>query len=217
MAKTLYSKELVVSKPSDLTRKRYNRIAWFYDQMEWFVEKTTFSKWRSRLWDRIEADKVLEIGVGTGKNIPYYPNHADLTAIDLSSGMISKALVRAEKSNRSVDIQQMDVQAMTFPDDSFDTAVATFVFCSVPDPIKGLKELGRVIKPGGDIWLLDHVRVNRPIIGPIMDFLNPFVVRMMGANINRRTEENVQLAGLRIHSVTNLSGELVQLIHASPD
>jgi ubiquinone/menaquinone biosynthesis C-methylase UbiE len=129
---------------------------------------------------------------------------------------MTKALARAEKFKHSVDFHMMDVESLTFPANSFDAAVATFVFCSVPDPVKGLKELGRVVKPGGDIWLLDHVRVNKPIVGTLMDVLNPFVVRMMGANINRRTKQNVELAGLKIHSIKYLKGELVQLIHAGP-
>ncbi|MEE8355856.1 MAG: class I SAM-dependent methyltransferase, partial [Anaerolineales bacterium] len=152
-----------------------------------------------------------------GKNIPYYPALAKLTAVDLSEGMMAKAVSRAERLNRVIDFQLMDVESLRFPDDRFDAAVATFVFCSVPDPIKGLKELSRVVKPGGDIWLLDHVRVNKPIIGPLMDLFNPLVVRMMGANINRRTMQNVHQSGLKIHNVTNLKGELVQLIQAGPD
>jgi phosphatidylethanolamine/phosphatidyl-N-methylethanolamine N-methyltransferase len=216
MEKIIPLNNLAARKSTDLTRRRYNRIAAFYDQMEWFIEKNVFSDWRSQLWDQIEADKVLEIGVGTGKNLPYYPANLNLTAVDLSEGMMTKALTRAEKFNHLVDFRLMDVESLTFRADSFDAAVATFVFCSVPDPVKGLRELGRVVKPGGDIWLLDHVRVNKPIIGPLMDIFNPLAVRMMGANINRRTKQNVQLAGLKIHSITYLKGELVQLIHAGP-
>jgi ubiquinone/menaquinone biosynthesis C-methylase UbiE len=104
---------------------------------------------------------------------------------------------------------------LTFPDNYFDSAVATFVFCSVPDPVLGLKELKRVVKPDGDIWLLEHVRINKPIIGNVMDLLNPIIVRMMGANINRNTEENVKASGLDILEVLHLQGELVKLIHAS--
>lgn len=208
--------QVKTSRSTEKTRTRYNRIASFYDQMEWFVERYVFRKWRKALWEKIKAEKVLEIGVGTGKNIPFYPLTSALTAVDLSEGMMTKAVSRAEQLEKPVDFQLMDVESMTFPANSFDAAVATFVFCSVPDPILGLKELGRVVKPGGDIWLLDHVRVNKPIIGPLMDFFNPLVVRMMGANINRQTEQNVRQAGLMIHSVTNLNGELVQLIHAGP-
>ena len=211
------SDQIKDSKLSEKTRKRYNRIASVYDQMEWFVEKKFFSEWRKLLWAQIKAENVLEIGVGTGKNIPYYPAHTELTAVDLSEGMMAKAESRAEQLNRVVDFQLMDVESLKFPDDTFDAAIATFVFCSVPDPIRGLKELSRVVKPGGDIWLLDNVRINKPVIGTLMDLINPLVVRMMGANINRRTLQNVHQSGLKIHNVKNLKSELVQLIQAGPD
>jgi len=115
-----------------------------------------------------------------------------------------------------VDLRLMDVQRLEFPDDTFDVAVSTFVFCSVPDPLAGLRELGRVVRPGGDIWLLEHMRVDRPFVGPLMDALNPLVVRVMGANINRRTVENVRRAGLTLVAVQELRGKLVRLIHARP-
>ncbi len=86
----------------------------------------------------------------------------------------------------------------------------------MPDPVTGLQELARVVKPDGDIWLLEHMRVNKPVIGSLMDILNPIVVRVMGANINRKTVENVRRAGLTIIGVEQLQGELVKLIHAKP-
>lgn len=202
---------------SELTRKRYNRIAPIYDLMEWFVERASFRKWRTMLWDQVDGDEVLEIGVGTGKNIPYYPSNAQVTSIDLSEVMMSYAKRRAKELPREVNFQLMDVETLTFPDNSFDTAVASFVFCSVPRPVAGLGEIGRVVKPGGDIWLLEHVRINRPIIGLLMDVLNPIIVRLMGANINRQTVKNVETAGLKVLSVTDLQGKLVRLIHATPN
>jgi ubiquinone/menaquinone biosynthesis C-methylase UbiE len=93
--------------------------------------------------------------------------------------------------------------------------VTTFVFCSVPDPVVGLRELMRVVKPGGQILLLEHVRVNKSAIGPAMDLLDPIVVRIMGAHINRRTAENVAKAGLNIERIEELApGGLVKLIAA---
>ncbi len=198
------------------TRARYNRIAPMYDAMEWLTERAAFSAWRQQLWAAVPAAQVLEVGVGTGKNLPFYPPGAQMTAIDLSDRMLARARRRAAALGVQVDLRLMDVQRLEFPDDAFDAAVATFVFCSVPDPVAGLRELGRVVRPGGDIWLLEHMRVDRPVIGPLMDLLNPLVVRVMGANINRRTVENVRLAGLQMLSVERLKGELVRLIHARP-
>jgi hypothetical protein len=80
-----------------------------------------------------------------------------------------------------------------------------------------LRELGRVVKSDGDIWLLEHMRVDQPIIGPLMDLMNPMALRMMGTNINRRTVENVKLAGLEIEHIENLLGKMIKLIHAHPN
>ncbi|NIW44986.1 MAG: methyltransferase domain-containing protein [candidate division Zixibacteria bacterium] len=201
---------------SQKTVRRYNRLAPVYDFVEWFVEEAVFRSYREKLWSRIGPGKVLEVGVGTGKNIPYYSHNLEVTAIDISEGMMSFAKKRAEEVYMPVDLQMMDVQSLSFPDDTFDTAVATFVFCSVPMPVDGLRELKRVVKPEGDIWLLEHVRVSQPVIGWLMDILNPIIVRVMGANINRRTVENVKASGLKILEVEHLQGELVKLIHARP-
>ena len=205
-----------VARETALTKARYDRIAPVYDAMEWLIERFVFEPWRQELWSRVPDGRVLEVGVGTGKNIPYYPSEAMITGIDLSEGMLAQARRRADAMGRDVDLRRMDAQHLAFADDSFDTAVATFVFCSVPVPIQGLRELGRVVRPGGDIWLLEHVRVDKPVIGPLMDGLNPVLVRMSGANINRQTVENVTRAGLNLISVENLKADLVKLIHAQP-
>ena len=196
------------------TQARYNRLAPVYDLMEWVTECSAFQGWRRDLWSRLPPGRILEVGVGTGKNMPYYPEDAKVTAIDLSEGMLSRAKQRAEILGIDADLRLMDVRRLAFPKGTFDAAVATFVFCSVPLPVKGLQELGRAVKPGGELWFLEHVRIDKPVIGPLMDLANPLVVRMMGANINRQTVENVKRAGLTILEVEDLSGDLVKLIHA---
>jgi len=128
--------------------------------------------------------------------------------------MLHRARRRAAALGADVDLRQMDVQRLEFPDASFDAIVATFVFCSVPEPVQGLRELGRVVKRNGEIWLLEHVRVNRPVVDRLMDAVNPMVVRLMGANINRQTADNVRRAGLAALEVEPVRGELVQRIRA---
>ena len=138
------------------------------------------------------------IHILNSKNFAYHPPGIKVTGIDLSERMLEQARRRAEELGKSIELKQMDAQHLDFPDNSFDAAVATFVFCSVPDAVRGLRELGRVVKPEGRIFLLEHVRINRPeAVGKVMDLLDPLVVRLMGPHINRRTEENVRQAGLK--------------------
>lgn len=200
-----------------LTRARYNRIAPIYDLMEILPERR-FAPWRKRLWAMIPAGQVLEVGVGTGKNFPYHPAGATVTGIDLSERMLSRARRQADKLGRPLDLRRMDAQQLEFPDNTFDAAVATFVFCSVPNPERGLQELARVVRPDGRIVLLEHVRINQPaLIGHLMDLLDPLTVRVSGAHINRRTAETVQRAGLEVEQVESLAaGDLVKLIVARP-
>ncbi|HBH87061.1 MAG TPA: SAM-dependent methyltransferase [Syntrophaceae bacterium] len=203
---------------SDLTaqtKARYNRIAPYYDFIELLSERV-FKDWRRKLIAHARG-KILEIGVGTGKNFPYYPKDADITGIDIADKMLPFARKRADGLGLAIKLIEGDVQALSFPDNSFDTAIATFVFCSVPDPILGLRELRRVVKPDGQILLLEHVRIDRPVIGIFMDILNPVFVNLLGPNINRRTVENVERAGLMIRSIEHLCPmQMVKMIIAHP-
>lgn len=204
------------ARATDLTRARYQHLAPFYDLMERMQEKR-YLPWRRRLWSLVRGPKVLEVGVGTGKNIPFYPSGLEITAIDLTPRMLDRARNRATRLNVEVNLRLGDVQALDFPEATFDTAVATFVFCSVPDPVLGLRELRRVVKPGGQILLLEHMRAPNQTISKVMDLINPVIVRMMGANINRKTIENIQMAGLAIKQVEDLAyGGIYKLIIARP-
>jgi len=185
-----------------------------YDRMEGISERR-FHPWRQRLWSLVRGPRVLEVGVGTGKNLPFWPHAVEMTAIDLTPGMLDKAQQRAAELQVKADLRLGDVQALEFPDASFDTVVATCVFCSVPDPILGLRELKRVVKPGDQMILIEHMRSPHEVIGKIMDVLNPDVVRVMGADINRRTAENVQAADWSIEQAEDLGmGGIMKMIVA---
>lgn len=202
------------SKVTEAARKRYNRIAPVYDFMEDLVERSCYSLWRELLWSKVEGSRILEVGVGTGKNFPYYSANAEITAIDFSEKMLRRATEKAKKQGIDVDLQQMDAQNLNFEDDTFETVVGTFVFCSVPDPVEGLKEIRRVCKPGGQLLLLEHVLSANRVLAFLMNLVNPVVVRAMGPNINRKTIENVGNSGLIVERVTDLAAGIFKLIEA---
>lgn len=196
---------------SEKIRKKYNRAARFYDILETPMEMMALREWRIDLMKGLEGN-ILEIGVGTGKNIEYYPDDISITAIDFSEGMLQKAREKAEKYNKNVTLIQMDAQDMKFPDNTFDTIFTTCVYCSVPDPVKGLKEMRRVCKPNGKIIMIEHVRSEMWLLGAVMDILNPIVVTTYGVNINRKTVENIYKSGFTDVNSNNLYGDIVKKI-----
>lgn len=197
-------------------RKRYDRLAFFYDFLEAPFEWLRFSLWRSKLTKSIVGQRALEVGVGTGKNLTYYPKEVFFSAIDISPRMLKRAQKKARLLGLNVEFTEMDAQHLAYPEKTFDTIFATFVFCSVPDAILGLQELRRVCRQGGKLLLLEHVRPSNPILGIFFDLVNPVVVRIMGANINRKTIDNIREAGWKILINEKLSSGIVRWIEAEP-
>jgi ubiquinone/menaquinone biosynthesis C-methylase UbiE len=178
----------------------YDRIAPLYDlysaPMEWFGGERR----RKRLLHRAVGE-VLEVGVGTGLNLAHYPEGVRVTGIDISPRMLAKAYERADSAPVPVDLELGDVEALPFEDDRFDTVTATCVFCSVADPVQGLRELARVVRPDRRVLLLEHVRPRNRALGALADLLSPLTRWLFGPAINRRTERNVVAAGLEIVSI----------------
>lgn len=199
---------------SNLIKKRYDRLAPFFDLLEAPMEGLFFKLWRQRLWEKAKGQHILEVGVGTGKNFAYYPANARITGIDFSQAMLKQAAQAKDRKQTQVDLALMDVQSLCYADNSFDTVIGSFVFCSVPLPSKGLKELYRVCKPGGQVILLEHVISSKPIIAKLMNLLNPVVVRVFGANINRNTVKNVQACGFASVKIDQHCGDVLKLIEA---
>jgi len=175
---------------------RYNRVAKVYDLLEKPMDSMNMGEWREKLLEKIEGVKVLEVGVGTGKNLVYYPDNLDVTGIDFSKKMLEKA--REKISNKeNIKLIEMDAQNMNFDDNTFDTVITSCVFCSVPDPVEGLKEIRRVCKDNGKILMLEHVRSSNKVVGKFMDLINFIPLSIWGANINRKTIENLKKAGFK--------------------
>lgn len=195
-------------------KKKYNRIAPYFEGLEAIMEGLFFKNWRKKLWAKVDGHHILEVGVGTGKNFDFYPNDARVTAIDFSEAMLKQATHKKDRKSISVDLDLMDVQSLSFADNSFDTVIGSFVFCSVPLPSKGLKELYRVCKPGGQVLLLEHVLSSNPIMAKVMNFFNPVILALVGANINRNTVKNIKACGFASVRVDERSSDIIKLIEA---
>lgn len=195
-------------------KNRYNRISGIYEIMDQMIKE----KWRTDLLSRVSG-KVLEVGIGTGANLFYYPgNIYSLTGVDFSKGMLkhAKEKVSNEKFPFPIELVEADIQDLPFEDCTFDSIVSTCVFCSVPDPIKGLKEIRRVCKPTGKIYMLEHMRSENKLMGFAMDLMNPLTVRLWGANINRDTLRNIEISELIIESNLPLMGSIFRELTVTP-
>jgi len=156
----------------------------------------------------------MEVGVGTGKNLKYYQQEFWAIGVDLSEAMMSKAKPLAK--SKGIPLAQMDAQYLAFCDNIFDTVVATFVFCSVPDPIKGLKEIHRVLKPDGQALFIEHVLPQNPLLAWTFNTLDPLTSALSGVHINRKTSDNIHKAGFKLIREENLLLTIFKLFFAKP-
>lgn len=154
--------------------------------------------WRSQLL-RSVSGRVLEVGAGSGPNLDHYPLEAHITATEFDHGAIAYARPRM---NERIQLAAADIEHLAFPDETFDAVVATLVFCSVERPVVGFQEVHRVLKPGGRLYLIEHVRSRQEWLGRLQDRLNPrWHVLSEGCNLNRDTESNVKAAGFAMMHV----------------
>lgn len=186
------------------TGGRYDRYARFYDVIETVFENILFKRFRGETIG-VLTGKVLEIGVGTGKNLQYYEGKADVTAIDISPGMISYAKKKAVKLDLNVEFHLMDAQELEFEDETFDYVVGSFVLCSIPDPVKALREFQRVLKPKGKIVFIEHVLSKNKLIALLEHLHNPITRYFFGFNVNRDTRKNIETSGWKIESDKHLA------------
>lgn len=199
-----------------LTRKlsrKWDRHAPGYDRMSEPMEHMLgFAQARARLFTGLSGT-ILELGVGTGRNLPYYPQDAGMIALDLSRGMLECAVHKARALSRHTAFLVGDAEDLPFADASLDAVVGSGVFCCVPDVERGFREIRRVLKHGGKIILLEHMRPHGAL-GLFFDLLDPIVSRFIGPHINRRTLESMRAAGLVIESEENMHSDWVKLMVA---
>ena len=195
--------------------RTFDRIASPYDRGMAPLERLGLARLRARLVPHARG-KVLEVGVGTGANLPFYPAATCVTAIDESPDMLAVAASRAEGLGACVSLGLMDVESLAFPAGYFDTVVASLVFCSVVDQGRALAELRRVLdKPDGRILLLEHTRPHLRPLAWLADLLNvPWYAFNGRCNINRETHKAVAGAGFELERVESVLGGLVRLIVA---
>ncbi len=180
------------------TKIKYNRNALLYDLFELPVEKLLYSKWRKKYFSPLKG-KILDVGIGTGKNIDYYSDKAEVIGIDFSPKMLEKGRQKLAKSGKkNITLIQMDVENLNFKDNSFDYVITSSVFCSVPDPIGGLKEIRRVLKPDGKLIMVEHVLSRNKFISLLENLFNGTVRFFTGVNINRDTGQNIIKSGMEV-------------------
>ena len=199
--------------PANLAR--YQRIAPFYDLLDLPFEHRRYRRLRPLLFAGLSGH-ILDAGVGTGRNFPFYPAGATVLGIDISPAMLARAERRRAAASTTVELRQMDVTSLDLPPASFDAAVATFLFCVLPDALQvpALRELCRVVRPGGSIRLLEYVRPSGTLRRVITKIWEPWVAWAYGASFDRRTESHVLEAGLELVEVRFVVEDLIKLIAA---
>lgn len=174
---------------------------WFprvYDFAMKPLEQTKFKSIRQHLVGNVEG-RVLEIGSGTGVNFPHYKTARQVDAIEPNPLMRNHSLRNNSKSKVPIHTYLAGAENLPFADNTFDTVVATLVFCTISDPLKAFQEIQRVSKPGAKILLFEHVRVPQSFISTVQDILTPFWKRVCdGCHLNRDTLKLVEQTGLTI-------------------
>ena len=189
----------------------YDRLAAGYDEAMRPLEKWFLARLRARTLAALpEGARILEVGAGTGLNFPYYPRALALgVASELSCAMIR--IASGKRRPRGVHLVQTSAEMLPFADASFDAALATLVFCSVVSPRHAFTELGRVVRPGGTIALLEHVRPDG-LLGLLFDAFSILTVALFDDHFNRRTADEARRAGLQTVRVEHRFFGIIQLI-----
>jgi phosphatidylethanolamine/phosphatidyl-N-methylethanolamine N-methyltransferase len=191
-----------------LEKRQVQRAYEFYAPIYDFVFDWIFAPGRTAAIRHLAlqpADSVLEVGIGTGLNLPLYPPTCRLTGIDLSQEMLDKAIERVQDlAMPGVTLKVMDATAMDFADNEFDKAVATYTISAVPDPVAVLREMRRVVKPGGTMVILNHFRSERRLTGWLEDMVAPVCTRL-GWKSNLPLRPLLHKVGLEAEEITKVN------------
>jgi ubiquinone/menaquinone biosynthesis C-methylase UbiE len=194
---------------------KYNRIAPIYELIDLPLELFFFRKWRKEALSNLSG-KVLEVGVGTGRNLKFYSSRCSVTGIDYSEKMLEKARTKT-RGMKNITLLLMDAEHLGFPDNNFDYIIITFALCSIPDPLRALKEMRRVLKPSGELIAIEYVRSSNHLIAWFEDLINPVTCSLIGDSSNRKTIEIIKEAGFTVNEVKNLLFEgFFRYIQAKP-
>jgi ubiquinone/menaquinone biosynthesis C-methylase UbiE len=199
-------------------RPRYTRIAPFYDLLDLPFEYLRYRPIRRMLFQSVRG-AVLDAGVGTGRNMPFYPDGGEVVGIDLSPRMLARAAKRKARLGIAAELREIDVCATGFAGGRFDFVIATFLFCVLgeDDQLPALRELRRVCKPDGEIRLFEYTYSTRPVKRLVMRLWAPWVRWIYGAAFDRHTERYVGAAGLRLVEEKFVFQDIIKLLVLTPE
>ncbi len=197
--------------------KTYNHIARLYDILDLPFEYGRYKPLRRVLFNGLSGD-LLDAGVGTGRNFPFYPDDSKVTGIDLSLAMLNRARRRRDKLGLAVDLREMNVMKMDFADDTFDGIISTFLFCVLraEQQQPALEELRRVCRSDGTIHILEYAISKNPLRRFIMKLWAPWVQLAYGAAFDRNTEQYLDAAGLDLVDIQFLYKDIIKLLTVRP-
>jgi ubiquinone/menaquinone biosynthesis C-methylase UbiE len=194
-------------------RRVWNRFAPKYDRQIGFLERVQLAGGREWVGRRAHG-RVLEVALGTGRSLPFYPAGVELTGVDLSAGMLAIARQRAAELSRRVHLVEGDAERLPFADASFDTVLCALSLCSIPHPAVAIGEMRRVLGPGGRLLLLDHIASTWPPVRAAQWLLERVTIRTAGEHFTRRQLPLVRAAGFEIVETQRLKAGTVERIHA---
>lgn len=188
---------------AESVEKVYDRGSPFYDLIFGRVSHGGRQK-APELLQLSPGDRLLEVGVGTGLSIPEFPEHVEITGVDVSRGMLDKAERRMQELGRTnVHLVKMDASQLEFEDDSFDAVLAAYVISAVPDPVRVVEEMKRVCKSGGTILFLNHFRSRNKVVGMTERLLSPLFWKV-GFQTNLDLPELLEQTGLTAETRSKL-------------